>query len=110
MIPLLVFYAHVVFIAGLFTKRWQDEGIPEGILAVVFSGLIFFVGWSMSSFIIRLIAENGFIAGVDRDSASLLLLTAAEALFYRFYLGSERRGDATGGGKKENTTLTGAGS
>ena len=79
MIPLVVFYIHVVAIAAVYTRRWQEEGIPGGMLAVFFMALIFFVGWSMASFV------------MNRDSASLLLLTSAEAVFYYFYLRGEER-------------------
>ena len=84
MIPLLVFYIHVVFVAAYFTKRWQEEGLGEGLLAVFFSGLIFFVGWSMTSFIVRLIISEQPDLLLNRDNSSLLLLTALEGLFYYF--------------------------
>ncbi len=87
MIPLLVFYVHIVAIAAAFTKRYQDEGLSEGLLAVFFMGLIFFVGWSISSFIMKLLMEpKGFGLFFDRDAASLLLLTVLEGIFYTFYL------------------------
>jgi len=95
MIPLVVFYLHVVFVAAYFTKRWQEEGLGEGLLAVVFSGLIFFVGWSMTSFIVRLFISEQPDLVMNRDNASLLLLTGSEAVFYFFYL----RGDD--GGKEK---------
>jgi hypothetical protein len=87
MVELLVFYVHIVAFAAAFTKRWQEEGVSEGFLAVFFMALIFFVGWSMTSFVSRLIiAREGFGPLLDRDAFSLLLLTAAEAVFYYFYL------------------------
>jgi hypothetical protein len=87
MIPLFVFFAHIVAFAAIFTKRWQDEGIVEGMLGVVFALLLFFVGWSMASFILKLVMQpEGFGSWCDRDAASLLLLTAAEGVFYYFYL------------------------
>jgi len=87
MIPLLVFYFHIVAMAAAFTKRYQDEGLSEGFLAVFFMCLIFFVGWSISSFIMKLVmAPRGFGLFFDRDAASLLLLTAMEGVFYAFYL------------------------
>lgn len=92
MIPLFVFYLHIVGVATAFTKRWQEEGLTEGVLAVFFTGLIFFVGWSMTSFIMKLImSREGLGNFFDRDAASLLLLTFAEAVFYYFYLRDERR-------------------
>jgi len=94
MIPLLVFYVHIVACATGYTVRWQEEGAPEGILAVFFMALIFFVGWSISSFILKLVmSAEGLGPLLDRDAASLLLLTAAETVFYYFYL----RGDSAAG-------------
>ncbi len=91
MIPLLVFYVHILAMAGAFTKRYQDEGLTEGLLAVFFMGLIFFVGWSISSFIMKLVMEpNGFGLFFDRDAASLLFLTIMEVVFYTFYLKSDK--------------------
>ena len=94
MIPLLVFYLHVVAIAIAFTKRWQEEGIAEGFLAVFLIALIFFVGWSMSSFIMKLLIDKeGFGILLDRDALSLLLLTAGECVFAFFYF-RETPGDS----------------
>jgi hypothetical protein len=89
MIPLGVFYLHVVFVTWLFTRWWQREGVGDGLLAVFFAGLIFFVGWAVSSFLIRLIVPDGSSSPLDPDSLALLLLTGAESVFYYFYLRSE---------------------
>ena len=92
MIPLLVFYCHIVAVAGIYTRRWQEEGLAEGALAVFVMALIFFVGWSMASFVMKLLmGPEGAGGALDRDSASLLLLTAAEAVFYYYYLRGEER-------------------
>ena len=92
MIPLLVFYVHIVAIAAIFTKRYQAEGIGEGFLAVFFMGLIFFVGWAMASFIMKLVMpQEGLAAWFDRDAASLVLLTIAEVVLYYFYFRDEGR-------------------
>ena len=97
MIPLIVFFVHIVGFAAIFTKRWQAEGIAEGVLGVVFALLIFFVGWSMASFIVKFVMQpEGFGKWFDRDAASLLLLTVAEGIFYYLYLRNnhpERRND-----------------
>jgi hypothetical protein len=97
-IPLLVFYLHIVAVATAFTKRWQEEGLTEGALAVFFMGLIFFVGWSMTSFVMKLVmSREGLGRFFDRDAASLLLLTLAEGVFYYFYLRDEGRRPAPPG-------------
>jgi hypothetical protein len=86
MIPLLVFYLHVVGIAAMFTRHWQEEGWTGGVLAALFMLVVFFVGWSISSFLMKLILEEqGFGWYLDRDAASLLLLTLGELVLYYFY-------------------------
>lgn len=93
MIPLLVFYVHVVAFAIAYTRRWQEEGVSEAMLTLFFTALIFFVGWSMTSFIVKIVVPPaGLGAGLDRDAASLLLLTIAEATFYYFYLKTDSPG------------------
>ena len=90
MVPLLVLYVHIVGSAAAFTRRWQEEGVGEGVLAVFFVALIFFVGWGMASFVMRIfMPPEGFGNLFDRDAASLALLTILESVFYYFYL----RGD-----------------
>ena len=92
MIPLVVFYLHIVAIAAVYTRRWQQDGLAEGLLAVFFMALIFFVGWSMASFVMKLFMTAGEAGALlNRDSASLLLLTGAEAVFYYFYLRGEEK-------------------
>ncbi len=87
MVPLIVFYLHIVGSAAAFTRRWQEEGIGEGILAVFFVALIFFVGWGMTSFVMKIfMSPEGLGKFFDRDSASLALLTVMESVFYYFYL------------------------
>ena len=91
MVPLLVFYIHIVAAAAAFTKRWQDEGLVEAFLAVFFMALIFFVGWSMSSFLLKLIVDQQGLGEIlNRDALSLLFLTAAESVFYYFYLRQDK--------------------
>jgi hypothetical protein len=90
MAELVIFYLHVVTFTAVFTKRWQEEGVKEGMLGVIFMGLIFFVGWSMASFIIKVTMPAGGIAkAFDNDAAALTLLTIAEAVFYYFYFKGE---------------------
>ncbi len=91
MIPLLVFYLHTVAFVAIFTRRYQAEGIGEGFLAVFFMALIFFVGWAMASFVMKLVMPpEGFVVWFDRDAASLLLLTVAESVLYYFYFRDEK--------------------
>jgi uncharacterized membrane protein YhdT len=98
MIPLVVFYLHIVAVAAVFTRRYQAEGVNEGFLAVFFMALIFFVGWAMASFIMKLVMPpEGLAIWFDRDAASLLLLTLAEGILYYFYFKDEQETDVNEG-------------
>jgi hypothetical protein len=87
MVTLFVFYIHTVAAVYAFTDQYQEEGIGAGTLAVAFMGIVFSVGWSISTFILKfLISERGFGMYFNRDAFSLAVLTAAEAVFYYLYL------------------------
>ncbi|MDI6766705.1 MAG: hypothetical protein QME52_07790 [Bacteroidota bacterium] len=92
MITLFIFYVHVVAAVVIFTKRWQDGGLKEGLLALGFLALIFSVGWSISTFILKLfIDEKGFGIWLDRDALSLTLLLILESVFFYFQLKQKKR-------------------
>ncbi len=86
MIPLLIFYLHIIGLTAAFTSEYQKEGTSAGFLTVGFMILIFSVGWSISTFILKyVISEEGFGIWLNRDALSLLLLTLGEIFFYIFY-------------------------
>ncbi|MFA6456856.1 MAG: hypothetical protein WCW40_08550 [Bacteroidota bacterium] len=86
MIPLIIFYLHIVGLTAAFTSEYQKEGISAGVLTAAFIILIFSVGWSISSFILKyLIAEPGFGIWLNRDALSLIILTVVEGIFYWMY-------------------------
>jgi len=92
MITLFIFYIHVIAAVTIFTKRWQEEGIKEGLLGVGFLALIFSVGWSISTFILKLfISEKGLGIWFDRDTMSLTLLLVMETIFFYFQLKGKRK-------------------
>ncbi|HTY10885.1 MAG TPA: hypothetical protein VMF88_07420 [Bacteroidota bacterium] len=96
MIPLFVFYVHTIAAVYAFTQQYQEEGIGAGALAVAFMGIIFSVGWSISTFILKfIISERGFGLYCNRDALSLALLTAGEAIFYYLYLRGMKKKGAT---------------
>lgn len=98
MVPLIVFYAHIIAFTAVFTKRWQEEGVTEGFLGVLFMLLIFFVGWSMASFVMRLILPpEGFGRWMDADAAALAVLAIVESVFYYFYFRKDRPADGEEG-------------
>ena len=86
MIIALVFFAHLIFALVIFTKKWQEENLSTAFLNVALIGILFAVGWSIASIIAKLILEpKGFGYYLDRDAFSLILLSAGEFFFYRFY-------------------------
>jgi hypothetical protein len=92
MITLFIFYAHVIAAVVLYTKRWQESGIKEGLLGVVFLLLIFSVGWSITTFVVKLfMEEKGFGIWFDRDTAALALLAVVEAVFFYVQLRRKKR-------------------
>ena len=92
MITLFIFYIHTIAAVTAFTRRWQEEGVWEGILAVGFVVLIFAVGWSMTTVLVQLFTEKeGFGVWFDRDTAALSLLTVLESLLYYVLVKRRRR-------------------
>jgi len=90
MVTLFIFYIHTIAAVTAFTRRWQETGLGEGILAVGFIVLVFSVGWSISAFLLGLVLEKkGFGIWLDRDALSLLLLTLMEGGLY--YLQMKRK-------------------
>jgi hypothetical protein len=98
MVTLFVFYIHTIAAVYAFTDQYQEEGVGAGTLAVAFMAIVFSVGWSISTFVLKyLMTEKGFGIYLNRDAISLALLTIAEAVFYYFYL--------KGSVKKKTTSL-----
>ncbi|MCX6136277.1 MAG: hypothetical protein NTV54_02115 [Ignavibacteriales bacterium] len=86
MIALLLFYLHIVAFTAAFTHQYQEEDIKAGVLTMAFMGIIFSVGWSISTFLLKMvIAEKGLGIWLTRDSMGLVLLTLGEAGFYYLY-------------------------
>ena len=96
MVPVFIFYGHVVAAAYVFTKRWQEEGTAEAFLAVGFMALVFFVGWSVATFLLKLVVDqSGWGVFFDRDAMSLTLLMLIEAALYYAYFRRQGRKPAT---------------
>jgi hypothetical protein len=70
----------------IFTKKWQEENLSSGLLNIGLIGILFAVGWSISGMAVKAVMEpEGFGIYFDRDTLSLVLVTAAEYFFYRMY-------------------------
>jgi len=92
MISIFVFYVHIIAGAYVFTKRWQEENTAEALLAVAFMTVVFLVGWSLSTFILKIVVDQGGLGRLfDRDAMSLTLLTVLEVALYSLYYRKKRR-------------------
>jgi hypothetical protein len=86
MIAAFIFAAHLLFTLIIFTKKWQNEGLPAAFLNIALIGILFSVGWSITGIIAKaLMEQKGLGFHFDRDTFSLTLLTAGEYFFYRMY-------------------------
>lgn len=86
MIDSLIFFAHVLFILIIFTKKWQNENLSTAFLNVGLIGIFFAVGWSLTNVLASLVMEpQGLGIFFTRDTFSLSILSIAEFFFYRMY-------------------------
>lgn len=86
MIVGFIFFLHFIFILSIFSKKWQDESITSGITNTFLIIILFAIGWSLTTFLTKIIIEpKGFGIYFDRDTLSLTLLTIGEYFFYKMY-------------------------
>jgi hypothetical protein len=91
MIELLIFHFHIVGALYAFTKNWQKRNIKEAILSVLLIGLIFVVGWSLTTPLARLIMPLAWKSiWFTRDTLSLLLLFVPECVFFYLFFVKEK--------------------
>ena len=89
MITAVIFAAHLIFMLIIFTKKWQQEDLSQGLLNLALIILLFTVGWAITGMIAKaLMDQKGFGIYYDRDAFSLSLLVVIEFLFYRSYYSS----------------------
>ncbi|NCQ18339.1 MAG: hypothetical protein COZ80_00430 [Ignavibacteria bacterium CG_4_8_14_3_um_filter_37_9] len=86
MIAAFIFFAHYIFTIIIFTKKWQDENLSGALLNIGLIGVLFAVGWTMTTMLAKIVMEpEGFGIYYDRDTFALTLLALAEYFFYRMY-------------------------
>ena len=96
MIELCIFHAHILAAVYAFTKRWQQAGTKEGILAVALIGLVFVIGWSITSPLANLILPNTWRSiWFNSDTLGLIILFIPEWIFFRlFFLKNDNESSA----------------
>ena len=86
MITALIFFGHFIFALIIFTKKWQEESISAAWINILLIVILFSVGWSISTMLMKLFFEpEGFGIHFNRDTISLSILTIFEFFFYRIY-------------------------
>ncbi len=102
MITALIFTAHLIFMAVIFTKKWQDESLSSAFINIALIIVLFAVGWSISTSVVKIfIDEKGFGIQFDSDAIALTLLAAGEYFFYKFYYGDEKKGESKSEGDEK---------
>jgi hypothetical protein len=103
MITALIFSAHLIFMTVIFTKKWQDESLSSAFINLALIIVLFAVGWSISTSVVKLFIDSkGFGIQFDADAISLSILAVAEYFFYRFYYREEHTQDnSTEDGKEK---------
>ena len=111
-----IFVLHAFAAIYAFVTRRRTGGISEGLLAVAFLGIVFAVGWTISTVLTNLLFTPEFFIKwyyhqtdslflrtlrkeLNRDSISLLLLTFGEVGFYYLFFrgkGEHDEGDTAG--------------
>jgi hypothetical protein len=108
-----IFLLHIIAVGYAFLSRKKAGGLSEGLLAVAFVGIVFAVGWTISTMLTNLLFTPEFFIKwyyhqtdsmflrilrkeISRDTISLLILTFGELGFYYLFLkgvdNEERRG------------------
>lgn len=112
MVAGFIFLLHFIGVVYAFVTRLKSGGLSEGMLAVAFIGIVFAVGWTISTMLTNLLFTPEFFIKwyyhqtdslflltlrkeISRDTISLLILMFGEIGFYYLYLkgGNERRGE-----------------
>jgi hypothetical protein len=86
MITAFIFFVHLFFAVYIFTKKWQDENLKSAFLNLVLIGILFSVGWTITTMIAKIFMEQeGAGIQFNRDTFALTLLSVIEYFFYRIY-------------------------
>jgi hypothetical protein len=113
MVAAFIFLLHGIAAVYAFFARKKAEGLGEGLLAVAFIGIVFAVGWTISTMLTNLLFTPEFFIKwyshqtdsvflrtlrkeINRDTISLLILTFGELGFYYLFLrGSTKEADSS---------------
>jgi uncharacterized membrane protein YhdT len=86
MIEVTIFHLHILAALYAFTKRWQEDSVKEGVVALALIGLVFTIGWAITGAIARAVTPTGgFATWFTADTLSLVLLMIPEIILFRMF-------------------------
>jgi hypothetical protein len=86
MIEILIFHLHIVAALYAFTKSWQNGNLKDGFLSVIIIGLVFSIGWALTSPIAGLVMPQSWNSTYfTQDTLSLIFLAIPEAYFFKIF-------------------------
>ncbi len=91
MIAAILFALHGAVLLGLVLQKLRSGGLAEAALAGGFFVIIFSVGWTIAGLLANILfAPEGLAEWMNRDTISLVGVSAGEVVFYAIFL--RRRG------------------
>ena len=100
MVAATIFALHGAVLLGVIIWKVRSEGWTEAALAAAFLVIIFSVGWTLSGLVAALVFEpEGLAEWMNRDTISLVIVTAGEAFFYAVFFRLLRK-ESDGGSKR----------
>jgi len=108
MVSFFILLLHLAGFTYAFVTRKRDGGISEGLLAIAFMGIVFAVGWTISTMLTNLLFTpeffirwyyqhtNSFFFRIlrkelSRDAIPLVILTLGEVGFYYLLLRGKKK-------------------
>lgn len=86
MIELFILYLHIVGASYAFAKSWQKTGMKDGLQSVALMGLVFVIGWSITSPLANIVLPNEWRSQrFSSDTLGLIMLLLPEVLFFKMF-------------------------
>ena len=91
MFELLIFHCHIVGALYAFTKNWIRRSFKEGMLSLGIIGLIFTIGWAITSPVAQFIMPDKWVTiYFSKDTLSLVMLFIPESIFFYLFFVKDR--------------------
>jgi hypothetical protein len=104
MIEILILHSHILFALYLFTKRWQEKKLSDGMLSLAVIGLTFSIGWAIMGPLSRMILHQEYeLSWFTSDTLSLVMLVIVEFFFFKFYFFGEEKNVNVESTNQQNT-------